>query len=43
MQTTFRRLAEEDVSRFRPWYTMPALKIAGAMILAAVLIQWITS
>lgn len=43
MQPTFRRLSDKDAARFLPWHNAPTVKIFAAIILAAVLIRWITS
>lgn len=42
MQTTFRRLSDKDVDRFRPWHSCTMLKIGWIIILSGVLIRWIT-
>jgi len=42
MDTTFRRLSDKDVMRFRSWYCAPLVKIFAVIILMAVLIRWIT-
>lgn len=45
MQATFRRLSDEDLRTFRPAYYFArwaGWKIFGAIILAGVLVQWIT-
>lgn len=41
MQTTFRRLSDQEYARFLPWHNAPTVKVFAALILAAVLIKWI--
>jgi hypothetical protein len=43
MNTVFRRLSEQDVDRFKPWYTIPSIKIVGIVILLTVCLRWITT
>ena len=42
-QPIFRRLSDDEWSRFAPWYTVPSIKIVGIVILLAVCLRWITS
>jgi hypothetical protein len=42
MHVTFRRLSDEQVASFRPWYTCNALKIGWIFLLAIVGLKWIT-
>ena len=45
LQTTFRRLSDEDLRTFRPSYFIarwPGWKIFAVIILVVVCVQWIT-
>ena len=37
----FRRLSDAEVSRFAPWYKLPALKIGWAILLLIVGMKWV--
>jgi hypothetical protein len=43
LQTTFRRLSDDEYDSFIPFHKWSGLKIFAVLILVAVCIRWITS
>jgi hypothetical protein len=42
LMPVFRRLSDEQVDSFRPWYKCPSLKIGWIFLLVIVGLKWVT-